>query len=111
MSRPVVNEQAFFVLTALADAPRYGYAIRQEAEALSSGRVKLSVSSLYAVLDRLTAEELIERDRDEVADGRLRRYYRITSQGAQVLRAEAARLAANARVADQRLRQGKERWA
>jgi DNA-binding PadR family transcriptional regulator len=36
-------------------------------------------------------------------DSRLRRYYRLTPDGAQLLAAEAARLQANARVAISRL--------
>jgi len=45
--------QAFFVLTALADAPRHGYGIAGEVAELSQGRVKLKIGSLYGVLDRL----------------------------------------------------------
>ena len=66
--------QAFFVLTALADGPRHGYGIVREVTELSQGRVKLKIGSLYGVLDRLTAGGLIEADREEAHDGRLRRY-------------------------------------
>ena len=33
-------------------------------------------------LDRLCSAGLVEPDREEVADGRLRRYYRLTDEGA-----------------------------
>jgi PadR family transcriptional regulator PadR len=65
--------QAFFVLTALADGPRHGYGIVREVVELSQGRVKLKIGSLYGVLDRLSADGLIEPDHEEAHDGRLRR--------------------------------------
>jgi DNA-binding PadR family transcriptional regulator len=42
-------------------------------------------------------------DREEVVDGRLRRYYRLTPAGTKRLGAEAARLKAHAGVALTRL--------
>jgi DNA-binding PadR family transcriptional regulator len=47
---------------------------------------------------------LVEPDREEVADGRLRRYYRLTDEGAKLLGAETERRRASAAVAAQRLR-------
>jgi len=95
--------QAFFVLTALADGPRHGYGIVGEVAELSQGRVRLKIGSLYGVLDRLAADGLIEPDREEAHDGRLRRYYRLTRQGRQALAAEAELRAATARVVWARL--------
>jgi PadR family transcriptional regulator, regulatory protein PadR len=70
---------------------------------LSQGRVKLKVGSLYGVLDRLSAEGLIEPDREEPHDGRLRRYYRLTRDGRRGLAAEAELRAATAHVVRARL--------
>jgi len=95
--------QAFFVLTALADGPRHGYGIVREVEGLSRGRVKLKIGSLYGVLDRLATEGLIEPDREEPHDGRLRRYYRLTRDGRRTLAEEAELRAATARVVRARL--------
>jgi len=95
--------QAFFVLTALADSPRHGYGIVGEVTELSQGRVKLKIGSLYGVLDRLSAEGLIEPDREEAHDGRLRRYYRLTRDGRRALAEEADLRAATARVVRARL--------
>ena len=95
--------QAFFVLTALADGPRHGYGIVREVAELSQGRVKLKIGSLYGVLDRLAAEGLIEPDREEAHDGRLRRYYRLTRDGRRALAEEAELRAATARVVRARL--------
>lgn len=94
-----VTEPAFFILTALAGGPCHGYGIVGEVERLSEGRVRLKVGTLYGVLDRLVADGLVELDREEVQQGRLRRYFRLTDSGSRNLAAEAERLAANARVA------------
>ena len=99
-----MTEQAFFILTALVDAPRHGYGIVGEVRELSEGRVELKVGTLYGVLDRLVAEGLVAPDRDEVHQGRLRRYYRLTDEGGAALGEEAARQMANARAATSRLR-------
>ncbi|GGK83847.1 PadR family transcriptional regulator [Sphaerisporangium melleum] len=99
-----MTEPAFLVLTALADQPRHGYGIVQEVERLSGGRTLLKIGSLYGVLDRLTGDELVALDREEVWQGRLRRYYRLTESGARALEKEAARLAENAEHARGRLR-------
>ena len=96
--------QAFFVLTALADGPLHGYGIVGEVDELSQGLVKLKIGSLYGVLDRLTTEGLIEPDREEAHDGRLRRYYRLTRDGRCALAEEAELRAATARVVRARLR-------
>jgi PadR family transcriptional regulator, regulatory protein PadR len=100
--RPMTG-QAFFVLTALADGPRHGYGIVREVAELSQGRVKLKIGSLYGVLDRLAADGLIEPDREEARDGRLRRYYRLTRSGRDALAEEANLRAATARVVRIRL--------
>lgn len=72
--------------------------------AISGGRVRLRAGTLYAALDRLVTDGLIEVDREEVVDGRLRRFYRLTSGGAQRLATEASRLRQNADTAMLRLR-------
>ncbi len=99
-----MTEPAFFVLTALVGEPRHGYGIVGEVSALSEGRVRLKIGTLYGVLDRLVGEGLVELDRDEVQQGRLRRYYRLTESGHRSLTEEAQRQAANARAASSRLR-------
>jgi DNA-binding PadR family transcriptional regulator len=98
-----MTEQAFFILTALAGGPRHGYGIVGEAAELSEGRVNLKIGSLYGVLDRLVGDGFVELDREEAEHGRLRRYYRLTTGGRGALAAEAARQAANARLATARL--------
>ncbi|MGV9380129.1 PadR family transcriptional regulator [Nonomuraea sp. NPDC003707] len=91
-------------MTALADEPRHGYGIVQEVDRLSDGHVQLKIGTLYGVLDRLSAAGLVELDREEAQNGRLRRYYRLTDDGAKALREEAVRMAATAEAATARLR-------
>jgi PadR family transcriptional regulator, regulatory protein PadR len=99
-----MTEPAFFILTALVGTPLHGYGIVREVEEISGGRVNLKIGSLYGVLERLVSDGLVEFDREEAHQGRLRRYYRISGAGRNALAAEAARQAANARAATQRLR-------
>lgn len=98
-----LREPTFLILTSLAGGPRHGYGILGDVAELSRGRVNLRVGTLYGSLDRLVEEGLVAPDREEVEQGRLRRYYRITGEGRRVLTAEAERLAANAQLASARL--------
>ncbi|MEH1124977.1 PadR family transcriptional regulator [Micromonospora sp. CPCC 206061] len=99
-----MTEPAFFILTALVSGPRHGYGIVGEVAELSHGSVRLKIGTLYGVLDRLVGDCLVELDREEAEQGRLRRYYRLTGSGRRELAAEADRRAANARIAIDRLR-------
>ena len=73
-----MQEPSFLILTSLAAGPQHGYGIMTDVAQISDGRVKLRAGTLYAALDRLSTDGLAEADREEVADGRLRRYYRLT---------------------------------
>lgn len=99
-----MREPTFLVLTALADGRKHGYGLISEADQLSGGRVRLKVGTLYAALDRLTQDGLVRTAGEEVVDGRLRRYYELTDDGAETLEREAARLESNAAQARARLR-------
>ena len=99
-----MREPTFLVLAALADGRKHGYALIAEAAELSDGRVQLKVGTLYAALDRLGTEGLVEDAGEEIVNGRLRRYYRLTDVGVERLDQEAARLASNAANARAKLR-------
>jgi DNA-binding PadR family transcriptional regulator len=99
-----LREPTFLVLTALAAGPQHGYGILLDVEQISAGRVRLRAGTLYTALDRLVADDWVVVDREEVVDGRLRRYYRLTDQGAARLATEVDRMRANARAAETRLR-------
>jgi PadR family transcriptional regulator len=103
MGKPM-REPTFWILTALAERARHGYGVIQEVARLSEGQVTLLAGTLYAALDRLTAEGHVAVDHDEIVDGRTRRYYRLTDRGAAALAAESERLQRNARTAAAQLR-------
>lgn len=104
MGMRAMQEATFLILTALAGGSQHGYGIIIDVEQISDGRVRLRAGTLYTALDRLRADRLIDVDREEIVDNRLRRYYRLTSPGEKRLADEASRLQANAVVAMSRLR-------
>ena len=99
-----MQEPTFLILTSLAAGPQHGYGIMTDVSQISAGRVRLRPGTLYAALDRLATDGLIEADHEEIVDTRLRRYYRLTRHGTAELAAETERLRANAAVAIRRLR-------
>jgi DNA-binding PadR family transcriptional regulator len=99
-----MQEPTFLILTALVERPLHGYGVITAVEALSAGRVKLRPGTLYGALDRLVDEGLVAVEGEEVVNGRLRRYYRLTDVGAARLTAEAELLRHNAEAATTRLR-------
>src|SRR5580658_10246907 len=103
MTNRAMQEATFLILTALADGSQHGYGIITDVQQISGGRVQLRPGTLYTALDRLREDGLIGVDREEVVDGRLRRYYRLTPEGITRLGVEAARLQAHATAALTRL--------
>ena len=99
-----MQEPSFLILTSLAAGPQHGYGIMTDVGQISDGRVKLRAGTLYAALDRLSTNRLVEVDHEEIVETRLRRYYRLTPAGRARLAAETARLRANAAAAAKRLR-------
>jgi DNA-binding PadR family transcriptional regulator len=95
---PVVFE----ILLALGAGEQHGYAIMQDVAERTGGRIELHAGTLYRALSRLLdggfIEELDERPAGGNDDQR-RRYYRLTTLGAAVARAEAERLEAQLSVA------------
>ena len=102
----------FFILFALADGDKHGYAIMQEISRQSEGKYKLGPGTLYDNLEKLIrwrwVADLGHRAGDE--DPR-RQYYRLTPLGTAVLTAEISRLESVIRGARSRLRIPKPRRA
>lgn len=86
----------FHLLLALSDSDRHGYGIAKEVAERTGGRVRMGPGTIYGTLTRMRDAGLVE-ERVPEADRRpgdeRRRYYRITSLGRTVARAEARRLA------------------
>jgi len=98
-----MQEASFLILTALAADSQHGYGIISDVIQISDGRVRLRAGTLYSALDRLRIDGLIDVDREEIVDNRLRRYYRLTPEGSNELATEAARIQSNAKSAFNRL--------
>lgn len=87
--RPVV----FAILIALNEESKHGYGIMKIVNQQMGRRAVLGPGTLYRTLKELRDEGLIEyAPASTNADAR-RRYYRITAEGRQIARAEAARMA------------------
>lgn len=93
-----MREPTYFILLAMAQGARHGYAITTTAQDLSEGRVRLAAGTLYGALDRLSEDGLVEPDGEEVVEGRKRRYYRLTDEGENDLRRELENLEAKVRA-------------
>lgn len=89
-------QATFHILLALADEDRHGYAIMQDVAARTNGALRLSAGTLYRSIQRMLEQGLIVEPRQRPPreqDDERRRYYRITTLGTAVAKAEARRLA------------------
>jgi DNA-binding PadR family transcriptional regulator len=99
-----LREATYLAMIALAGEPLHGYGIIKEVQRLSRGRSDMKAGTLYALLDRLEAEGLVQVDSEEVVEGRLRRYYELTEKGTTVLADESRQRSTISREALRRLR-------
>src|SRR5262245_42976749 len=106
MTLMALKPLVFEILLALADRPRHGWDLVGDVEERLGGETLLP-GNFYRTLRRLLADGLIEETSapiDAAGDvaAERRRYFRLTTGGESVARAEARRLAAL--VADGRTR-------
>ena len=82
------------ILLALAEEPRHGYGIIKALDADTDGRLVPAAGTLYAALQRMVDDALIEETAvlDESGGDARRRYYALTAFGRQVATAELRRL-------------------
>jgi DNA-binding PadR family transcriptional regulator len=95
----------FHIMLALADGDSHGYGVMQEVDAMTNGQMRLGPGTLYRSMQRMEVDGYIEElplTLDSANDDERRRYYRLTSLGFAVARAEARRLAALVEAAAQR---------
>jgi len=93
---------AFQILLSLAEEDLHGYGIMRQIAEQTGGRMRLGPGTLYSSIQSLLEEKFIEEleSREDAELGReRRRYYRLTSAGRKLARAEADRLAGFLRVA------------
>jgi DNA-binding PadR family transcriptional regulator len=107
--RPL-SPATFYILLALSDEDRHGYAIMQEVVRRSDGSYKLGPGTLYDNLEKLMEQGLVaEAPRRSSKEDTRRRYYRITPDGRRVFSAEIEHLESVIRAAKIRLRGVKPR--
>lgn len=98
----LVTPVEFYILLALADGDRHGYAIMQQVDADSRGTVQIGPGTLYTAIKRLLEygyiREVDSRIDPELDDAR-RKYYQLTASGRASATAEAERLADLVRLA------------
>ncbi len=97
-----LTESVLLILLSLAEQPRHGYAILQDVQEMSGGRVTLSTGTLYGALRRLLDDGWIERFHEE-DNSRGRQAYRLTLGGRRNLQHEVSRLKQLTRVASLRV--------
>ena len=92
---------AFQILLSLAGEDLHGYAIMRQVAEQTGGRMRLGPGTLYSSIQSLLEAALIEEldSREDSLNHERRRYYRLTSAGRRLARAEADRLADLLRVA------------
>ncbi len=94
----------FEILLTLSAGEAHGYAIMQQVERRTGGRVRLLPGTMYRAFSRLQEQSLIEETGerpDAGLDDQRRRYYRLTDLGREVAAAEARRLSASLRFASE----------
>ena len=93
-----LKQSTYRVLLSLGDGEwLHGYAIMQAVSQMSDGRESILPGTLYAALARMADDGLVESREgpaDDPSGGPKRRYYRRTSFGRAVARAESERLRA-----------------
>ena len=102
-----VSPPVFHILLAIGNRRLHGYAIMQEIEERTNGKVTVLPGTLYSSIGRMLEDGLVDETTDRPnasADDERRRYYRATRLGKAVARAEAERMALLLHVAeDQKL--------
>jgi DNA-binding PadR family transcriptional regulator len=92
----------FFILFALADGEKHGYAVMQSVSRISDNQFRMGPGTLYTTIQRLLDLGLIEET--ESAGGQSdhenrRRYYKLTRTGKTVLAADISRMESLVRLA------------
>jgi DNA-binding PadR family transcriptional regulator len=92
----------FYILFALAEGEKHGYAIMKEVESVSGGHFTMGPGTLYTTIQRLLELGLIEETSTVSDSERRRRRYRLSRRGRKALEAELDRMEALVRSAQQR---------
>jgi DNA-binding PadR family transcriptional regulator len=86
-----LSARVFYVLLALAERERHGYAISKAVEAMTGGNVRLTPGTLYPLVHQMLVDGWIAPAGDDDEDTRRLRY-KLTPHGRRIAQAEARRL-------------------
>ena len=89
IKRGALTEAVFYILLSLHN-PRHGYALMQEINEQTKGRVNLGAGTLYGALNTLTDQKWIQSIDNSV--GTRKKEYLITDLGKHVFENEIVRL-------------------
>lgn len=87
-----MSAATFYILVALAQDDRHGYALIKEIQNFTAGEVALLPGTLYRLIGQLCRDRWIAEVRGAPSEDPRRRYYRLTPGGRKALAAEVARL-------------------
>ncbi|NNM32749.1 MAG: helix-turn-helix transcriptional regulator [Gemmatimonadetes bacterium] len=90
-----LSRSQLYLLLAIQEGERHGYAVKKRVEELSGGVVRMGPGTLYTAIQRAEEQGLIEESDErppEAEDQSQRRYYRVTALGREALLAEVDRL-------------------
>lgn len=88
-TRLLTGAVEMLILEVVSHGPSYGYEITQTVLSRSAGHFELKEGSLYPALHRLERQKLLDSYWTE-ADGRRRKYYKLTTAGRKALAARRA---------------------
>jgi PadR family transcriptional regulator, regulatory protein PadR len=76
-----------YILLSLLHGPQHGYAILKEAQLLSQGRLKISVTTLYSSINCLLEQGWIESidSGSQLKNSRYRKEYKLSQMGFNTL--------------------------
>lgn len=92
----------FYILFALAEGEKHGYAIMKQVEDVSGGQFTMGPGTLYTTIQRLLELGLIEETSTSSDSERRRRCYRLSGSGRHVFEAELNRMKSVLRSAQRR---------
>jgi DNA-binding PadR family transcriptional regulator len=100
-----LTQSMFYILLALLDSDKHGYAIKKEIEFITDNELSLGPGSLYGSIQKLCEQRYISEVSDidhKIDDNQTRRYYSITALGKSALNSELNKLKQAVLVAQQK---------
>ncbi|MEX2012345.1 MAG: helix-turn-helix transcriptional regulator [Patescibacteria group bacterium] len=92
-----IGTPALYILLALTEGEKHGYAIMKEVSVMSDDEINLGPATLYTNIKRLLLAKLIKevghkKDPAAIRPDERRRYYILSSTGRLVVKSELARM-------------------